>query len=193
MRALFAAVAASLLLVPAAGAGKETYSVAVQRGVAGITLGTPYSSLYGRLGVLVQARRPVRHQACGMYTKHRWLELCFNTRGRQPVESFGALQPLDELGSTPRYCLAGVSYCLGDRGGVQSLKRRWGASLRGPTRLRDGANAYVLLGRWGSRRVETAFLVPGAGSRWAGQGRVYAAYISVCGRQDPLIPPCAPR
>src|SRR2546423_2354789 len=192
MRALFAAVAASLLLVPAAAA-KETYSVVVHRGVAGITLGTTYSSLNGRLGVLIQSRRPLLHQACGTYTKHRWLELCFNTRGRQPVESFAALQPLDELGSTPRYCLAGMSYCLGDRDGVKVLKRRYGASLRGPIRLRDGANAYILSGPWNRRRVETAFLVPGAGSRWAGQGRVYAAYISVCGRQDPLVPPCAAR
>jgi hypothetical protein len=190
MRRVLAVATAALSLTLPAAAAAPTYTVTINSGVAGLRLGATYGSMRGRLGELVQDDWPLRNQVCKMFTNHTWLELCFNENTQQ-LEAIHAMQPLDTIGKTPRYCLSGVGYCIGNRGGVAALKRRFGYALRGPVHAADGSTAYSVVGpRGAAHRVETVFRVASKASRWAGQGRVFGAYMSFCGRQAKGDPPC---
>lgn len=138
MRVLLAVLA----LLPAATAPIDKGTVIVNRGAAGITLGMTRAAVVAKLG------KPLYQNANGYmeYSKKNIFDIYLNTASNR-VRLIGI--------SGPKFCTA-KGVCMFKNGGLAKMKAQFGKSLKRKT-LESGEKTWVIEGRFGARRVFTAF------------------------------------
>jgi hypothetical protein len=153
-----AALALAGALVTAAGAAVERGTITANRGAAGITLGMTRTSVVAKLGA------PVYENLNGymQYSNANLFDVYLDSTTKR-VRLIGV--------SGRQFCLRGP-ICLLAKGGIPRLKARYGKALRLVT-TETGEHDYVLLGRFGGRRVFTSFMP-------APEGRILQVFIGYC-------------
>jgi outer membrane protein assembly factor BamE (lipoprotein component of BamABCDE complex) len=135
-------VAVLTLLVPASVATVEKGTVSVNRGAAGITLGMTRATVVAKLG------KPLYQNANGFmqYSKKNLFDVYLNTSTNR-VRLIGI--------SGPKFCTT-KGVCMFAKGGLAKMKAQYGKALKRKT-LESGEKTWVIEGRFGARRVFTAF------------------------------------
>jgi hypothetical protein len=144
MRALVAAlgVLAALVLEPAALPAVEQGTIVVNRGAAGVKLGTTKAQVVALLG------KPLFENAHGymQYSKSNLFDVYLNPATKR-VRLIGI--------SGPKFCtVKGV--CMMKKGGLAKIKAQYGAALRKSV-AEDGEVSYEVAGVYNGKKVFTSF------------------------------------
>jgi hypothetical protein len=125
---------------------------------------------------------PSARLRCGLYARNQNFSACFDTTTHRAVSLSG-------IGRS--FCVVRPQFCFQTLGGVAKLREEFGRRLVGPVWNRSGDDLfYEVLGRFGGRRVQTAFVVDTKSAPPYRGRSIIAAYISFCGRQPRNVPRC---
>ena len=166
-----------------AAVASSSWQVRVSEGIAGIRLGMTRAQVAARIGKPYGISLPTGNVKCEMYARIAAFGACFDKRTRRVVS-------LDGIG--PKFCVARPRFCFQRVGGLAKLKRAFGRRLIGPLRSGDEL-FYEVVVRRGGRRIQSAFVIDTLSSPPYRGSAVVAVYISFCGWQGKIVPPCPKR
>jgi hypothetical protein len=169
--------------VALAAVASSSWQVRVSEGIAGIRLGMTRAQVAARIGKPYGMSLPTGNVTCERYARIAAFGACFDKRTRRVVS-------LDGIG--PKFCVVRPRFCFQRVGGLAKLKRAFGRRLIGPLRSGDEL-FYEVVVRRGGRRVQSAFVIDTLSSPPYRGSAVVAVYISFCGWQGKIVPPCPKR
>ena len=167
-------------VVSLAAVAASSWQVRVSEGIAGVRLGMTQAQVAARIGKPYAMSLPSNNARCGMYARNDDFGACFDTRSGRVVSL---------VGIGPKFCVVTPRFCFQRVGGLAKLRRAFGPRLIGPV-WREGELFYEVVVRREGRRVQSAFVVDTLSSPPFRGSSIVAVYISFCGRQGKIVPPC---
>jgi hypothetical protein len=161
----------------------SSWQVRVSEGIAGVRLGMTRAQAAAQVGKPYAMSLPSAHATCGLYARHQDFNACFDLRT-------GRVVSVSAIG--PKYCVVRPRFCFQRVGGLAKLKHAFGRRLIGPV-WREDELFYEVVVRHEGRRVQSAFVIDTQGAPPFRGSAVVAVYISLCGRQGKIVPPCPKR